>query len=261
MLKQPNNPSMPKETDIISQAYHGAYEIRFSPGAHRYWVRKTGDEKWESISGVTTILNKVIPKNLVQWAADQAVASLTPHLGQELTQTMLEDARNAHRVTKEEAGGIGKAVHAWVERFCLGKGKPIPLPDDEKELNGVTGFLNWWNKTGAEIIESERFVYQPEKHYIGTMDAYVKIKDKFYVADWKTGKNFYADHLLQVAGYSSAFRMETGNQIDGIIVAKFNKEDGTFEEKIIENITPLEQAFDRALRFSRDLDDAVKLVK
>jgi len=55
--------------------------------------------------------------------------------------------------------------------------------------------------------------------------------------------------------------METGNQIDGIIVAKFNKEDGTFEEKIIENITPLEQAFDRALRFSRDLDDAVKLVK
>ncbi len=245
---------------IISTMYNGAVEVKFSEAAHRYWVREKGQDNWVSISGVTTILSKVVPKNLVQWAADQAVGVLLPHVGESLTPEMLEEARAAHRVVKEEAATIGKQVHAWVEEFVKSKGESRELPNDERVLNGVTAFLKWWNETGAEIIESERIVFHPGFHYIGTMDAYVKIGDKYFVADWKTSNGLWPEHLLQVAAYASAFRMETGRPIDGIIIARFGKDTGEFEEKVVENTTPIELAFERAVAFSRDLETMKKLM-
>src|SRR3990167_4843288 len=75
------------------------------------------------MTGVTTILSVIAKPALIQWAANEAVKYITEHIAELLTfpivkenvDKILEEARNAHRRKKEDAGSKGTDIHKEIE--------------------------------------------------------------------------------------------------------------------------------------------------
>ena len=80
------------------------------------------------LSGITTILSVVGGNKtgaLIQWAANMAVDYIKSGwdeenviaLKREEWEKLLNEARQAHRRKKEEAGGLGTSCHLWIEQW------------------------------------------------------------------------------------------------------------------------------------------------
>jgi hypothetical protein len=62
----------------------------------------------------------------------------------------------------------------------------------------------WWKEQGFELLGAEQVVKHEWLGYAGTLDALVKKESKLLIIDWKTGKNHYAEHVLQNLAYQHA---------------------------------------------------------
>ena len=199
---------MKTQTSTRIELYNGKYTLAFNPTAHRYMVN--GQYK----PGVTTML-KLLDKgeSLIQWASNCAVEAM-------IAGDAPEVAKYAYRKKRDDAGDVGKRVHAWIEAHTSGETLPIE-PDMEQSIRA---YLKWEEDRSVEHLESERVVYSETYGYCGTVDDIHEQHGIRVVNDYKTGKPDFEydtrtkrytgrvrpriEHLLQCALYDQAIYEE-----------------------------------------------------
>jgi len=224
--------------------YGGTVCLTFDPDKHIYTV------DGERVDGVTGVVSVIAKPALIYWSVNMALS----YIGKKIKagksydeiqlKKILEGAKIAHKVKKEDAGDIGTLVHEAIERYIL-TGKEEP-PVHEKAKVCYENFINWAKENKVRFIETERKVYSKEYNYAGTMDFACVIGDKTFVGDIKTSNAIYNEYWFQTSAYQQAYTEETGTKIDGQLIVRVSR-NGDFE--IQENYDYEEnvQAFNGAL--------------
>lgn len=102
--------------------------------------------------------------------------------------------RKQAAVERDAAANLGTRVHSVVST-----GRE-PLPD---EAPFVAQYKDWLTKSKAEILWSERQVWNLKLGYAGSFDLMVKLPDgQIVVVDIKSGKNTYTDNAIQSVAYA-----------------------------------------------------------
>lgn len=160
---------------------------------------------WKGIEypSVTTVRRMAgLPFALHQWALTKVIdrvvnehTELHAKLGSDIAEAR-KWMRAASTEERDRAGDRGKRLHFAVENDLP------PDADVEKLYARQKDFLA---ATDADILLSERQVWSPTWGYAGTIDAVgdITVRGKRVRAalDWKTGKNVYIEHALQLAAY------------------------------------------------------------
>lgn len=171
----------------------------------------------EGCTGVTGFRDK--SGILMQWAANKAVEAKAGGATD-------DEARYAHRTTKEEAGDLGTRVHGWIEDHLNG----IDLPYEEDMKPSIQGYMAWEQENEPETLWSERIVYSKKHDYAGKLDWGGVLNNRYGLIDFKTGNcdkeyNSYrkaytgrvrakSDHIIQNAGYDIPLIEEDGRKAE-----------------------------------------------
>jgi hypothetical protein len=189
-------------------------EIEFNEATHRYKVNG------EYLPSVTTIIDKVVPKNLSWWAMVVGVNATTELIKKgvvtEFTDpedivTSIRDARLSVYHIRDEKGAEGFAIHKAAERYS----KTGEIPDLGQYSTDVRpkvrALANFLLDLRPRILASEVRVASLEYGYAGTFDWLVDIDGHTGIVDLKTGKRIYPDSQFpQVEAYAQAYE-EMGN--------------------------------------------------
>lgn len=121
----------------------------------------------------------------------------------------------------------GKRLHGYLEDFLAGKQVP------EEALPYTKALTNW--QTGAKFIatDSERHLESKRFLYHGTPDLMGHIDGDYKVVDFKFRPSMHYDILLNEAAYAQMFLEETGEEIDEIIILRFNTDTQLMEEPFV----------------------------
>jgi hypothetical protein len=198
--------------------------ITFKPRPHIY-LRK--NDLIPNVTGITGIIDK---PGLVIWAANQAGEEIreTVEPGDVLDEISIEElaerASKRHTTIRNKAGGVGSVVHDAIEKYVNARLLDIPIDDDvvqstagdfrpvhERAAAAYDAWVMLMLKhfSGVTLTESETLAWNKDAGYIGTMDALGWYIDstgvqRWIIFDWKTSKNTYSEHGLQLAGYWGA---------------------------------------------------------
>jgi hypothetical protein len=215
---------------VKKSLYGGKHILTFHDADHSYYV--DGNRK----NSVTSILKILDKSGLVQWAVNQAcdrVRHSKPFPEYEgekayiVTESDLKAAKTAYVASRDNSADIGTRVHRWIEYHI--KGKDLKIEDDMKP--GVESFLRWEEEFKPEYLYSERPLYSESLDLCGTTDVGIRINDKVYRLDFKTGKpegqfdartrrmtgrnRAYSSVYIQNAFYDIAIEEEDGERADG----------------------------------------------
>jgi hypothetical protein len=237
---------MNTEKQLIS-LYGGEVEIEFYPNSHRYSLK--GQKDWLiSVTTITGIIDK--SRFLMPWAVNECVSYVQGELAkredlhipkEEVVRLILEGAEQ-YKIKREVAASIGDKVHEFAEKFTLAQLKQGEMPVitdemEEKVVQGINAFLEWYNSHNIQFLEAERIIYSREYGYVGKCDGIALVDCKKTILDYKTGKGIYDDFKFQVAGYRIAYEEETKKVLDQSLILHFSKDDGNFTVYPIENKT------------------------
>lgn len=226
-------------------------ELEFDAKGHAYkWAGKF-------VPGVTTILQVINKPALLQWSADMASDYWYDQLALGTKDLMLirAEAKAAHRIRKETAGGIGNNIHDYAECFFKKKELPPLLTDQAKK--GVEAFHKWLDAHKIKILASERMVFSKEHHYAGTCDFVAEIDGVLGVGDIKTSSGIFNEMRFQTAAYQQALEEEKKIKFPVRWIVRFDKKTGKFQAKSFYNFDTDFQGFKAAL----DLHRAFQLIK
>jgi hypothetical protein len=86
-------------------------------------------------------------------------------------------------------------------------------------------FVDFWETSGAELVETEVFLYSDTLNVAGTCDLVCKINDKLWVIDLKTSNQLQTTYDVQAAVYSRCFEECYDQKVDrvGILWLKSSK--------------------------------------
>lgn len=207
------------------QLYNGKYTLEFSEAAHRYKVNGVYKQ------GVTTML-KMLSKGdtLGQWMVNVCLEAMKA--GQPI-----DKAKYAWRNKRDDAGDVGKRVHAWIEEYTS---TGTELPIDKDMTDAVEAYRRWERENDIKHIHSERLLYSETHDYCGTVDDVHESRGKRVVNDYKTGNPDFEynqstkrytgkvrpriEHLLQDALYDQCMFEEDGVYADEYAVTYITKD-------------------------------------
>lgn len=211
--------------------------LTFDEGKHRY----TANGK--PALPVTTIIG-VIDKSgpLMGWALKEAARYVRDELENTWIDPLTEDevdavCLNIPKVARKKskwAADIGTQAHKWIESHIAAQQlfEPAPdLPTDELVRACVEKFLAWEMNNHVQYIESERKIYSLKHGYAGTLDCIAILNDKRVLLDFKTSNGLYPEYNIQTAAYQMAYEEEVNHSIEGRVLLRIGKEDGSFEDK------------------------------
>lgn len=172
--------------------------------APRYKVNDTDKPK-----GVTTILGKVIAKDLMSWAVSCCVGELAEKLPV-ITQEDLDQAALAYTVKRDAGASTGTEAHALVENYLKGV-KGAKSGASVEAMNAFTAFKRWFEKVKPTVLNVEEVIYSQEYGFAGTYDCMLEVDGKVYLCDLKTTNasrrapaGVYAENYLQLGAYALA---------------------------------------------------------
>ena len=206
------------------------------------------------MSGITTVLQTIAKPMLIPWAAKMAVEYIDKHIwdiivdnphGEEATkkiEKVLEEAKNAHRNTKEKAGELGTDIHSIIEKiikdaiekhegyleghFDIKTGKITNGIEPVKQINY---FFEWAIKHKVKFLATEKQIYSESLFCAGTCDFICEIDGEKFVGDLKTSGAIYAEYLYQVGAYRMMLEEMGEKDFSGAIIVRLGK-DGKFDE-------------------------------
>jgi ATP-dependent exoDNAse (exonuclease V) beta subunit len=135
---------------------------------------------------------------------------------------------NADYIAKK-AADEGTLAHNLCERYLLGE--EISLMKDGSPQYDLhvwkmfLRFVDFWETSGAELVETEVFLYSDTLHIAGTCDLVCKINDELWVIDIKTSNNLQTTYDIQSAIYARCFEECYDKKVDkvGILWLKSSK--------------------------------------
>lgn len=205
-------------------------EIVFYPNSHQYRIDK---KVIPSVTSILGLIDKSRP--LLIWAENLSRNYLKDYLGQELTEEVIESAVKQYAQKRDDAADTGHQVHDWISNFINAKINETDTPEVNSDMpaeviNGINGFIDWYNSHDVCFLMSEKIVYSKKNNYIGTFDVLMTIDSELILADFKTGKSVYPEFQLQLAAYDQALQEEyEGYKVKKYMILHFNKDDGSFE--------------------------------
>lgn len=161
----------------------------------------------KAVKGVTTLLNKGLPKPAIApWAARtlaEYVADNPDQIEQLRTMgrgPMVAALKGVPWQARDEAAIRGTDVHALGERLVHGEEVEVP-----EHLEGhVEGYVKWLDTWQPEPIWTERPVASRKWWYAGTFDLIATMDGQTWLLDLKTASGVYGDNALQLAAYAHA---------------------------------------------------------
>jgi len=190
------------------------------------------NEEGKRVPGVSTIKNNLgwNTNVLVNWAVEETKKG------------------NDYTKVRDKAGSSGTLVHQMIPDYMLG------IPTDTTEYskviidtaeNSFLSFLDW--EKDIEIDKEGWLIEVPQVSEIfqfgGTPDLYCRLRRKgekewkWTLLDWKSGKDIYAESLVQVVGGYTLLLEEQDKPIDQVILLNIPKgEDDKFREIVINNV-------------------------
>jgi len=116
---------------------------------------------------------------------------------------------------KQAAGDKGSRVHLAIEKILNGEEFRIDTKVLDKntaelteltyeELLCVKSFIDWRNEAKPEVIATETTIFSERGGYAGTVDCVCRIDGQLYVIDFKTSKQVWKEHELQISAYRVA---------------------------------------------------------
>lgn len=214
------------EASILAQA---PLEPRTARMAGTSFRDSKGVYSWknETYPSVTTILKVKDKPALPRWASKSVAEFVAAKClvmergemkGPELL-TLLKDVDEIKQVPwkyAEKKRDMGSTFHSVAEQITLGN--PVSPDAFSEDVRGyIVSFLRWIESTGA-VFEANEFMCVSRKYgYAGTCDGLVKFpaRDGLTMIDFKTGKDSYSEHALQLAAYRNAdfIAMQSGEEI------------------------------------------------
>jgi hypothetical protein len=209
--------------------------------------------EWKNLIGTSTALG-VLAKPLTWWASGLAVAELgwikagdwkllktkeqkeadlerriahTAPIFEEIKDLAVEDyikrldkAYKAHSVKLDSSAEKGKDLHAELERYVKDHMAGIEGEYDEK----IQPFIEWAEVNVKRFLWSELHVYSKELWLGGITDAGAELKDgSLAIIDFKSSKEAYDSHFLQIGGYDLQLSENGGFTKDGERVFQLEK--------------------------------------
>jgi hypothetical protein len=175
-----------------------------STGAHGHRVYTWAGREFPS---VTAIIKGGVPAPfLAGWAAkaaaEYAVANLD-RLALLPAAQAVREVKQAPRVARDQAAGLGDLVHAAVEAYATGQPCP-PLSAEAAAL--VAALERFLADHRPRFLLAEATVYSRRFGYAGTLDAVCELPagGSVTLLDVKTGKRVYPEAALQLAAYAAA---------------------------------------------------------
>lgn len=252
--------------------YGGQAIIEKKPWGANYTHRRQGEKK--TLLSVTSITKKLDKSGaLIPWAVNLACASILSQLesagsdakfGKEEITLMVEEARRSPETAKVEGGQAGQFIHDFAHAFALAKinGTDIPNLDHldpqnevhQRALNGISGFLDWYNENEVEFMDMEKMFYynsllagdtkeeDPIIEYFGYADLVAKVNGRVALIDYKSSKGIYSEQKYQARAYSFARDKEiqavgvsdVAPLTDCDMIVNFNKTTGDLMTETIE---------------------------
>jgi len=150
-----------------------------------------------------------LPHGLHQWAINQVISHALDHwpeLSERLAagdagqlKVVRHDLRSAATAQRDRAADLGTAVHEAAARRL----SPTEVPPDVAPR--LRQYLDWLSVSGAEVLATERQVWNLTLGYAGSFDLLVRLRDgSVHLVDLKTGKGTYPEYALQLFAYAMA---------------------------------------------------------
>ena len=241
-----------KEIKVIN-----GVEVTFYPNSHQY---KINGKNIPSVTTITSMIDKSRP--LLKWAENLSRDYLMQYLNVPLEQNTVESAVTQYSQKRDKAADEGSQVHDWISQFINSKLDPdnVPAPDLDIDnpavMNGITGFLKWYNENIITFLESEKMVYSKKHNYIGTFDVLMTVNNRLVLGDWKTGKGIHPEFNLQLSAYHQALKEELIDiVVDDYMILHFDKVSAEFEVVTIKPDKSHFKHFSNLLKLRKFLSD------
>ena len=138
------------------------------------------------------------------------------------------------------SAAFGTKVHTALESVLSGKAQ---VPTDCADA--VDAVMNWLRRGGVDgpyIIEDvEVNVFHPELLIAGQVDCIARSGNRVIMIDWKSGKDIYPNHAMQIAAYAMCYEFMTGEEVAECWIVKSGKHG--FAAKRVKDLAPAQKAF------------------
>jgi hypothetical protein len=196
---------------------YGVVEFEQRPNGYRAYHVTTLDGPRRRLPSVTTILNVLAKRALLDWYEQMGIESaLELERSGALVNVAVADATEILRANKLGARGHlraaqdrGLSLHKLLQDFADTEAAPNPALHPPEYRGYIKALVRWLlkaEKRGIEFVEVERVVAHPTLGYAGRMDVRASIKGFPFIIDLKTNRQgrVYPDHHYQPVAYAVA---------------------------------------------------------
>ena len=135
---------------------------------------------------------------------------------------------------------FGSRVHAALESVLKGEGV-VPV-DCADAVKAVTDWLERGGADGPYMVEDvEVNVFHPELRIGGQIDCVARCGNQVILIDWKSGRDIYPNHAMQIAAYQMCYEAMTGEAVSEAWIVKSGKHG--FDAKQVKDLAPAQRAF------------------
>lgn len=161
---------------------------------------------------------------------------------------------------RDEAADIGTRIHELIESDVLGipsELRPGFGPEMRKQAEmGFRSYLEWKAGVLFKVVRSEVSLVSESLQCGGTIDAVARVQDKLCLADWKSGKEFYLDQLIQLTFYADLWtEHHPKDELHGIHVIRFGKTGCNFTHTFFRSDDPKVETARQLFRLYRQAYD------
>lgn len=206
--------------DLLSSDYPSLKNAKGVKAPERYTYNGV------NVPRVTTILDTAIGKpGLISWA------------------NSLGFKRMGYHKVLQQAATIGTETHNYIENYIQNGIKDIP--EYRESDSCVSAFHAWWNDLNKNhtisVVGEEQKLACP--WFGGTYDLLLDIDGEKILIDFKTSNAIKVDYFYQLSAYRYLINLNYGYDIDGCMILRLSKTDGTYESNYVNLHTPDGAAF------------------
>lgn len=154
------------------------------------------------------------------------------------------------RMILKRSSEFGSMIHKLIQ-VVLSDNKISEENYDVNLLESMAIFNKWKNEHNIKVHSVEQRLWSDKYKYAGTADFIGCIDEKMLIGDWKTSKNIYSEHWLQLSAYVIAFEELTNIKIDGVFIFQIRDGKCKYEEKSRDDMIKLFEVFKAAMVIHR----------
>ena len=156
------------------------------------------------------------------------------------------------------AAEFGTGVHKALELMLKGE-EDAEIP--AKYADAVSAVLSWLQRGGSDgpyiVEDTEVSVFHPELLIGGQIACVVRCGNRVIIIDWKSGKDIYPNHAMQIAAYAMAYEAMTGEVVSEAWIVKSGRHG--FDAKQVADLAPAQKAF-IAMQETKKNVDAIEFI-